>query len=58
MRDLNPLQFVPIGKAVMEMSDKLEPWMRSWWGDTLTSKETSDLFEEEKIVKNLCTMLF
>ena len=37
MRGLNPLKCVPLGKGDMERSEKLDPWMRSWWVDTLTS---------------------
>ena len=37
----------------MERSNKLEPWMRSWWGETLTSMQTSDWFEEDKRGDNL-----
>ena len=46
MRNLNPLQFLPLGQGAVERSDKLDPWLRSWWGDNLISTETSDLFEE------------
>ena len=46
MRGINPLQFVPLVKESMERSDKLEPWLRYWWGYALTAMENSDLFEE------------
>ena len=39
MWGLNPLQCVSMGIGSMEMSDKLDPWMRSWLGDTLTAIE-------------------
>ena len=39
MWGLNPLQCVSMGIGSMEMSDKLDPWMRSWLGDTLTEIE-------------------
>ena len=53
MRGLNPLQCVTSGKGAMERSDKLNPWMRSWWGETLTATETLDRFGEEKKGDNL-----
>ena len=53
MRGFNPLQFVPLRKGAMEKSDKLYPWLRSLWGDTLTEMEKPDWFEEEKIGDNL-----
>ena len=53
MRGLKPLQFVYLGQGAVERSDKLEPWMRYWWGETLDSIETSHYFEEDKRGDNL-----
>ena len=53
MRGINPLKFVPLGKGDMERYDKLEPWLRYWWGDTFTAMENPYWFEEEKIGDNL-----
>ena len=36
MRVINPLKFVPLGNGDMERSEKLDPWIRSWWSDTFT----------------------
>ena len=35
MRGLEPLQFFLLGKGDTEISDKLDPWLMSWWGDML-----------------------
>ena len=53
MRGINPPKFLPLGKEDMEVSDKLELWLRCWWGDTLIAMETPDWFEEEKNGDNL-----
>ena len=53
MRGINPPKFLPLGKEDMEGSDKLELWLRCWWGDTLIAMETPDWFEEEKNGDNL-----
>ena len=37
MMGLNPSQLVHLGEVSMERSDKYDPWLRSWWGDTLTA---------------------
>ena len=36
MIGLEPLQFIPLGKGDTEILDNLEPWLRYWWGETLT----------------------
>ena len=35
MRGLNPLKYVPLVKGDIERSDKFDPWLRSWWVETL-----------------------
>ena len=53
MKGLEPLKFVLLGKLYNEILYKLEPWLRSWWGETLTTLESMGCFEEEQIVDNL-----
>ena len=47
MRVLNPLQFVPLYKGAEEISTGVEPWLRLWWGESLTNITPSDWFEEK-----------
>ena len=48
MRGLDPLQFVSLGKGDIEISDNLDIWLRSWWGDTLMPLYAMVWFEEEQ----------
>ena len=48
VRVLDPLQLVPLVKGDNERSYNLEPWLSSWWGDTLTSLDAMVWFEEGK----------
>ena len=44
---LNPLQFVPLYKGADEISTGLEPWLRLWWGESLTNMTPSDWFKQK-----------
>ena len=45
MRGLKPLQFVPLYQGAVYLSEKLEPWIRPWWGESLTSLSSKYWFE-------------
>ena len=45
---LEPLKFFPLVKGATEISDNLEPWLRSWWGYTLTPLYVMGWFDEEQ----------
>ena len=53
MRGLEPLQFFPLDKGDTEISDNLDPRLRSWWGDTITPLDAMGWFEEEQRRDNL-----
>ena len=53
MRGLDLLKIVLLGRGATEISEKFEPWISSWWGDTLTPLETMGWFEEDKKRYNL-----
>ena len=46
MRDMEPFQFVPLGKVYTKISDNLVPWLRYLWVGTLTPLEAMGWFEE------------
>ena len=41
-RVLNPLQFVLLYQGAVLISAKLEPWIRTWWGEILISLSAND----------------
>ena len=47
MRGLNPLQFFLLAQEEVEISSKLKPWIRTWWGEVLTSLIEKYLFEDK-----------
>ena len=53
MKGLDLLKIVLLGRGATEISENFEPWISSWWGDTLTPLETMGWFEEYKIGDNL-----
>ena len=42
MRGVNPLQFFLLDKVAVARSEKLELWIRTWWGDNLNSLSSKD----------------
>ena len=51
MRGLNPIQFLQLYKVSVKILAKLNPWIRNWWGESLTCLSAIDWFEH--IVGNL-----
>ena len=47
MRSLNPLHFVLLYKGAEEISTGVEPWLRLWWGESLTNITPSDWFVQK-----------
>ena len=45
MRRNNPLHFFPLNQGAVARSDKLESWIRNWWGDNLNIISAKDWFE-------------
>ena len=44
---LNPIQFVPLYQGEVVGLAKLEPWIRTWWGESGTSLIVNDWFEHK-----------
>ena len=47
IRVLKPLQFVPLDQGAVVRSAKLEPWIRTWWGEMFISLSAMDWFEHK-----------
>ena len=47
MRGLNLSQFFPLDQGAVVRLAKLEPWIRTWWGESLSSLSGKYWFEHK-----------
>ena len=47
MRAVNHLKFYLLYQVVVARSDKLESWIRAWWGENFNSQIVKDRFEHK-----------
>ena len=45
MMELNSLRFVSMGEGLVERSNRVDPWIRSCWGDILDLLNKLDCFD-------------
>ena len=48
MRGLKPSQFVPLYQGAVAISEKLESWIKTWWGENLNNRSEKYWFEHKR----------
>ena len=48
MWGLKHLQLVPSDQGAVAISTKLDPWIRTWWGESLNSLSAKYWFEQNR----------